>query len=68
MVTDIVCWPQVGEAHLLCGWLFHLVGEEPVQAPHPALVCISRLCSVVSWAAMSFRNKAGHTLPREIDS
>lgn len=67
MVTDIVCCPQAGEAYLVCGSLFHLLGEEPVQAPHPTLVCISSLYGVVSWAAVSFQKKEGHTLPHEID-
>lgn len=58
----------LGEAQLVCGSLFHLLGEEPVQAPHPALGGISRLCRVVSWASRSFQKNKGDTLPHDIDS
>lgn len=54
--------------HLLAmsGWgpvvfssLFQLLVEEPVQAPWSVLVRISKLCSVVSSAAISFQRKKG---------
>lgn len=67
MVIDIVYLPWTDRAQLVCG-SFQLLGEEPVQAPHLALICIRRLCSVVSQADMSFQKKEGHTLLHEMDN
>lgn len=40
-----------------------------MQALWPALVCISKLCSAVAQASMSFQRKEGHIFsPHEIGS
>ena len=68
MVIDIVCPPRAVDAQLVCGSLFQLLGEEPVQVPHLALIYIRGLYSVVSWAAMFFQKKESHTFLHEMDN